>query len=180
MKTLIFMVILAAATAFCQNTNYASVPPLFKTLNEVIKAEKIDTAKAKYANGTMFITTRIEGDSALVFYKYDMENRLQTKLYNFFLRNSTGKTALNKFRAVSRKVTAKFGQPEDAELMSSSPKNDKEKLLYLSQGEPLMTHYETDSFYIMVSLYSDSESGIFKILVSYSTPEEWNKMHTPR
>lgn len=174
MKTLILMVILVGATAYTQVTNYITKPPLNKTLNEVIKAEKIDTSKSEYSNGVMLMKGRIEGDSTDILYKFDLENRLVMKGYGIYLRGSTGKSALKKFRAVNQKIAANYGKPTFSEGMQDSPVTDTDKLYYLSKGNTLISQYETDSFYILIALLIETESGIHKVLISYITPEEWN------
>lgn len=177
MKSSILIFIFALTTAFTQNSNYTSLPPLSRTLNEIIKIEKIDTSKAKYSNGKMLVYTRIDGDSAQIMYQFDLQNKLSSKTYLVYLSGHTGKAALKKFRTHNSKITANFGRAVNFEGMTNLPTNDQDKLWYLSKGEALMSSYETDTFYILSSLYAEESSGIYTILTTYVSPEEWNKIH---
>ena len=145
---------------------------------EVIKAEKIDTNKANYSNGIMLIQTRIDSDSAEILYKFNLENRLTTKSYTIYLSGHTGKAALKKYRAHNTKVAAKYGRADLFEVMEDQPNSDQDKLWLISKRKPLMSSYETDTFYILSTLTIDDDSGIYKILTAYVSPEEWNKLHS--
>lgn len=177
MKTLILMVILLGTSAYSQIANYTSVPPLTKTLKEVVKTEKIDTSIVKYSNGVMLLSTRIDSDSADILYVFDLENRLSSKSYMIYLPGHTGKAALKKYRAHYAKLTAKYGGAEYFERMEEFPTTDQDKLWHLSKGKLLLSKYETDTFYILSSVSVDENSGSYKIITAYISPEEWNKTH---
>ncbi|GAB1348397.1 hypothetical protein MASR1M107_06090 [Ignavibacteriales bacterium] len=177
MKTIIILIFLTGVTTFSQTTNYTIVPPFNKFFTEVIKTEKIDTSKAIISSdGLMFIDSRIDSDSVQIMYKFNLENRLTLKGYAFHLNGHTGKAALKKYRAHNTKIAAKFGRAELFEVIEGQPSNDQDKLWYLSKRKPLMSSYETDTFYILSTLILDVESGIYKIQTTFVSPEEWNKL----
>ncbi len=81
MKTMIISAILLATSIYPQITNYWTAPPLGKTFSEVIRIEKIDTAKVLYSSGVMVVTTKIAGDSVSIMYNFGKDNRLVSKVH---------------------------------------------------------------------------------------------------
>lgn len=175
MKTLIIIMLLIG-TLFPQITSITTVPPLNKTFAEVIRIEKIDTAKAIFGNGIMISYAKIDGDSANISYFFTPENRLSHKVYGIILFNRTGKAALKKFREITQKFTAMHGKPILAELIQELPETDAEKLHQIYKGSTLLTAFETDSYYIMVSLTVESETKVLRLDIRYISPDQWARI----
>jgi hypothetical protein len=174
---MIISAILLATSIYPQITNYWTAPPLGKTFSEVIRIEKIDTAKVLYSSGVMVVTTKIAGDSVSIMYNFGKDNRLVSKVHTVPTPNMTAKAALKKYRVFNQKIRSVYGQPSYHEGMASVPTTDSEKANLLTEGEPLFSQYETDNFYISVLLMMSDETRSFEVRILYITPEEWAKYY---
>lgn len=174
---MIISAILLATTIYPQITNYWTAPPLGKVFSEVIRIEKIDTAKVIYANGIMIATAKVAGDSVNLLYKFGLDNRLVSKVHTVPTPNMTAKAAMKKYRVFNQKIRSVYGQPNFYEAMASVPTTDSEKANLLIEGEPLFTQYETDNYYITVLLMMSDETRSFEVRILYITPEEWARYY---
>ncbi len=175
MKTVIIIMLLIG-TIFPQIMSITKAPPLNKTFDEVIRIEKIDTAKAIYKSGVIVCYGKTDGDSAIFSYFFTLENKLSSKNIGLPLPNHTGKAALKKYRAITQKLTAVHGKPVYSELMQDLTETDQDKIFNLSAGASIITTFETDTFYIILYMAVEEDSKIMRINVKYLSPDEWARV----